>query len=129
MTAAADELEYVPNHAGRSLRTARSGTLALVAPNVAIEEAWVTNLGYSGADGRSAAELLTRAPLPGAPVANLDAALDALAAVPAAGAHRPLDRRAARRLVRELHLAATHDRANAVGGARRGGGPGRRREP
>jgi LacI family transcriptional regulator len=32
--AAAQELGYVPNHAGRSLRTARSGTLALVVPDV-----------------------------------------------------------------------------------------------
>lgn len=32
--AAARKLDYIPNHAGRSLRTARSGTLALVVPDV-----------------------------------------------------------------------------------------------
>lgn len=31
---AARKLDYVPNHAGRSLRTARSGTLALIVPDV-----------------------------------------------------------------------------------------------
>src|SRR3981081_3573090 len=32
--AAARELEYVPNHAAQSLRTARAGTVALVIPDV-----------------------------------------------------------------------------------------------
>jgi len=58
-----------------------------------VREEWITSLGYTGADGRAAVELLLeRGPLPtGLVVANLNAALGVLAAIHARELRVPAD--------------------------------------
>ena len=66
---------------------------ALEAAGLPIREDWITRLGYTGADGRSAIEALeSRGPLPtGLVVANLNAALGVLAAIHARELRVPSD--------------------------------------
>lgn len=66
---------------------------ALGSAGLPVDEAAVTSLGYGGADGRAAIEvLLDRGPLPtGLVVANLNAALGVLAAIHTRGLRVPAD--------------------------------------
>ncbi|HEU0206114.1 MAG TPA: LacI family DNA-binding transcriptional regulator [Pseudolysinimonas sp.] len=66
---------------------------ALQASGLPVREEWITRLGYTGADGRAAIELLEKsAPLPTAlVVANLNAALGVLAAIHARALRVPSD--------------------------------------
>ena len=66
---------------------------ALEAAGLPVREEWITRLGYTGADGRSAIDLLeSRGPLPtGLVVANLNAALGVLAAIHARDLRVPSD--------------------------------------
>jgi LacI family transcriptional regulator len=66
---------------------------ALEAAGLPVREEWITRLGYTGADGRSAIDALeSRGPLPtGLVVANLNAALGALAAIHARELRVPSD--------------------------------------
>jgi LacI family transcriptional regulator len=63
------------------------------AAGLSLREEWITRLGYTGADGRSAIdELESRGPLPtGLVVANLNAALGVLAAIHARELRVPSD--------------------------------------
>jgi LacI family transcriptional regulator len=66
---------------------------ALETAGLTVREEWITRLGYTGADGRSAIDLLeSRGPLPtGLVVANLNAALGVLAAIHARDLRVPSD--------------------------------------
>jgi LacI family transcriptional regulator len=66
---------------------------AMATAGLEVREEWMTALGYTGADGRAAVELLLeRGPLPTAlVVANLNAALGALAAIHARDLRVPAD--------------------------------------
>jgi LacI family transcriptional regulator len=66
---------------------------AMGAAGLPVREEWITRLGYAGADGRAAIELLeSRGPLPtGLVVANLNAALGVLAAIHARDLRVPSD--------------------------------------
>ena len=66
---------------------------ALEAAGLPVREEWITRLGYTGADGRSAIDVLeSRGPLPtGLVVANLNAALGVLAAIHARELRVPSD--------------------------------------
>jgi len=66
---------------------------AVEAAGLPVREEWITRLGYTGADGRAAIELLEqRGPLPtGLVVANLNAALGVLAAIHARDLRVPND--------------------------------------
>ncbi len=66
---------------------------AMATAGLPVREEWITHLGYAGADGRAAVELLEqRGPLPTAlVVANLNAALGVLAAIHARDLRVPAD--------------------------------------
>jgi LacI family transcriptional regulator len=74
-------------------RRAAGFRAALGAAGLHLEQAWMTDLGYTGADGRAAADLLlARGPLPSAVVvANLNAALGVLATIHSRGLRVPAD--------------------------------------
>jgi LacI family transcriptional regulator len=80
-----DQIGFVGGLAAGStgVRRAAGFHSALAAVDLDVHEEWVTHLGYTGADGRAAIDLLfDRGPLPtGLVVANLNAALGVLAAI------------------------------------------------
>jgi LacI family transcriptional regulator len=78
---------------GTARRRERGFRSAMEEAGLAVREEWVTRLGYTGIEGRSALEALEgRGPLPtGLVVANLNAALGVLAAIHARGLRVPND--------------------------------------
>ena len=78
---------------GTARRRERGFRSAMEEAGLAVREEWITRLGYTGIEGRSALEALeSRGPLPtGLVVANLNAALGVLAAIHARGLRVPND--------------------------------------